>query len=91
MRQEEPPLALARPKAACTPRQAAFAPRETIPVENSLGRVLALANVSCPPAVPIVMCGEEIDEAAREALRRCGIEEVTVVKTFPDGEGRPPL
>lgn len=82
VRQEEPPIALARPKAACTPRQAAFAPRETIPVENSLGRVLALANVSCPPAVPIVMCGEEIDEAAREALRRCGVEEVAVIKTF---------
>lgn len=91
VRQEEPPLALARPKAACTPRQAAFAPRETIPVENSLGRILALANVSCPPAVPIVMCGEEIDEAAQEALCRCGIEEVTVVKPFPEGEGGPPL
>ena len=85
VRQEEPPIALARPKAACTPRQAAFAPRETIPVENSLGRILALANVSCPPAVPIVMCGEEIDEAAREALCRCGIEEVTVIKASPLG------
>ena len=82
VRQEEPPIALARPKAACTPRQAAFAPRETIPVENSLGRILALANVSCPPAVPIVMCGEEIDEAAQEALCRCGVEEVTVIKAF---------
>lgn len=85
VRQEAPPIALARPKAACTPRQAAFAPRETIPVENSLGRILALANVSCPPAVPIVMCGEEIDEAAREALQRCGIEEVTVIKASPSG------
>ena len=82
VRQEAPPIALARPKAACTPRQAAFAPRETIPVENSLGRILALANVSCPPAVPIVMCGEEIDEAAREALCRCGVEEVAVIKAF---------
>lgn len=84
-RQEAPPVALAHPKAVCTPRQAAFAPRETIPVENSLGRVLALANVSCPPAVPIVMCGEEIDEAARQALCRCGIEEVTVIKASPSG------
>ena len=84
-RPEEPPLALAHPKAVCTPRRAAFAPRETIPVEESLGRVLALANVSCPPAVPIVMCGEEIDEAAIEALRRCGMEEVTVIKASPSG------
>lgn len=84
-RQEAPPLALAHPKAVCTPRQAAFALRETVPVSESLGRVLALANVSCPPAVPIVMCGEEIDEAAREALRRCGIEKVTVIKASPLG------
>ena len=77
---EQPPLALARPRAVCTPRQAAFAPRETVPAEKSLGRVLALANVSCPPAVPIVMCGERIDEAALEAFRRCGIAHVTVMK-----------
>ena len=82
-RPQEPPLPLAHPRAVCTPRRAAFAPRETIPVEESLGRVLALANVSCPPAVPIVMCGEEIDEAALEALRHCGVEEVAVIKSFP--------
>ena len=77
---EQPPLTLASPRAVYTPRQAAFAPRETVPVEKSLGRVLALANVSCPPAVPIVMCGERIDEAALEAFRRCGIAHVTVMK-----------
>ncbi len=76
----EPSLVRTRPEAVCSPRQAAFAPQESIPSENSLGRVLAAATVSCPPAVPIVMCGERIDETALEAFRRCGIEHVTVMK-----------
>ena len=76
----EPPLIRTQPEAVCSPRQAAFAPQETIPAKESLGRVLSAATVSCPPAVPIVMCGERIDETALEAFRRCGIEHVTVMK-----------
>ena len=76
----EPPLIRTQPDAVCSPRQAAFAPQETIPAKESLGRVLSAATVSCPPAVPIVMCGERIDETALEAFRRCGIEHVTVMK-----------
>lgn len=76
----EPPLIRTQPDAVCSPRQAAFAPQETIPAKESLGRILSAATVSCPPAVPIVMCGERIDETALEAFRRCGIEHVTVMK-----------
>ena len=76
----EPPLIRTQPEAVCSPRQAAFAPQETIPAKESLGRILSAATVSCPPAVPIVMCGERIDETALEAFRRCGIEHVTVMK-----------
>ena len=76
----EPSLLRTRPEAVCSPRQAAFAPQETIPAEESLGRVLAAATVSCPPAVPIVMCGERIDKTAMEAFRRCGVAYVTVIK-----------
>ena len=76
----EPPLLRAQPEAVCSPRQAAFAPQETVPAKESLDRILSAATVSCPPAVPIVMCGERIDETALEAFRRCGIEYVTVMK-----------
>lgn len=76
----QPPPVLTRPEVVCSPRQAAFAPRERIPVEESLGRILASTAVSCPPAVPIVMCGERIDAAAVAAFLRCGIEWVDVVK-----------
>ena len=75
-RQALPPL---RPPVRLTPRQAAFAPRETVPAERSLGRILAAAAVSCPPAIPIVMCGEEIDAAALAWLRYYGIDKIPVV------------
>jgi arginine/lysine/ornithine decarboxylase len=67
-------------KKAMSIRQAAFSPCETVPVEESVGRVLATATVGCPPAVPIVVCGEIIDEAAVACFRYYGIDTCTVVK-----------
>ena len=60
-------------------REAAFSTTEVIPVEKSLGRILASPTVGCPPAVPVVACGEEIDEAALACFRYYGIETCTVV------------
>lgn len=61
-------------------RQAALSRQETLPVEQCLGRVLAAVSVGCPPAVPIVICGEEIDRQALECFRYYGIQHCTVVK-----------
>lgn len=60
-------------------REAAFSPCETVPVGESVGRVLSAASVGCPPAVPIVVCGERIDEAAAACFSYYGIENCTVV------------
>ena len=57
-----------------------MSPCETVAVEDSVGRVLAAASVGCPPAVPIVVCGEVIDENAVRCFRYYGIETVTVVE-----------
>ncbi len=73
------PPAIGRPKHVLSPREAMLAPSEKLPVEQSLGRILASPGVSCPPAVPILVCGEQIDEAAIHAFRYYGIEEVDVV------------
>lgn len=81
---EEPP-ALPRPRRVMTPRQALFSPWEELPVESCLGRVLAVPTVSCPPAVPILICGEEIDEGAVVCFRYYGIDRVTVVKDGRNG------
>ena len=61
-------------------REAALSPCETVPVGESVGRVLAAASVSCPPAVPILVCGERIDEAAVRCFQYYGIEACSVVK-----------
>lgn len=66
-------------KKAMSVRCAALSPCETVKAESSVGRVLAAATVSCPPAVPIVVCGEIIDEAAINLFRYYGIKECTIV------------
>jgi len=60
-------------------REAVLAPCETIPVRSSAGRILAAASVGCPPAVPIVVCGERIDDAAIQCFTYYGITECTVM------------
>ena len=61
-------------------REALLSHAETIPVSESKGRILAAASVGCPPAVPILVCGERIDENAIRCFQYYGIETVTVVK-----------
>lgn len=68
------------PQRIMSVRQAALSPSETIPAEESLGRVLAAATVSCPPAVPVVVCGERVDEAALACFRYYGIGSCAVVE-----------
>lgn len=61
-------------------RDAALSPCETLPVERCLGRILAAATVGCPPAVPILVCGERIDEHALACFRYYSIETCMVVR-----------
>ena len=75
---EKMPFA-ARPAKALSPRQAMLAPCERVKVIECKGRVLASANVSCPPAIPILVCGEVIDESAVSLLNYYGITECDVV------------
>ena len=77
---DEQPPQLKRPVVRITPREAVFSLQECIPVAQSKGRILASASVNCPPAVPVVVCGEEIDESAMECFAYYGIEKVYVVK-----------
>ena len=75
-----PQLPLARGERACSIRQAAFAPRETVDAAHSLGRVCGLPTVGCPPAIPIAVSGEEITPAALELMQRYGVTEVSVLR-----------
>jgi arginine/lysine/ornithine decarboxylase len=61
---EEKPPVLPHPRRVLSIREAMLALTEEIPVEQAAGRVFADAQVSCPPCIPIIACGEEVDEAA---------------------------
>ncbi len=77
---EQTLCALPLPRRVLSVREAMFAQSEVLRVEKCLGRVLAEANVSCPPAVPIIACGEEIDENALHAFNYYGVTHCRVVK-----------
>lgn len=76
---EKPPKPLPAEKAMSV-RKACMAECEEIPVDKSRGRVFAETNISCPPAVPVVVCGERIDNAAVECFNYYGIDRCIVVK-----------
>jgi len=79
------PSAAPRPveaEAVLSPGEALFSPSETVPVRNALGRILATPSVGCPPAVPILICGERINDGAVEAFLYYGVEECAVVKAL---------
>ena len=75
-----PALRLAPPETVCTVREAVLAPQETVPAEQSLGRILATPTVSCPPAVPLLVSGEVVREDALALFRRYGIPTVSVLR-----------
>ena len=61
-----------------TVRQAVFAPSEWVDVREAVGRVCASPTVSCPPAIPIAVSGEEITPETARLLSRYGISRVMV-------------
>ncbi len=61
-------------------REAMLAPSEVVSVKDSVGRVLADANVSCPPAIPILACGERICEKFAALFEYYAVDKVRVVK-----------
>ena len=60
-------------------REAMLSPAREVCAAKSVGRVLASTSVGCPPAVPIVICGERIDGAAAEAFAYYGVKTCMVV------------
>ena len=60
-------------------RKAMLSLSEEIPVTEAEGRILSAASVGCPPAVPIVVCGQRISKEAVVAFQYYGIEVCNVV------------
>lgn len=62
-------------------RQALFSVSEELPVNRCVGRILANASITCPPAIPILICGEEMTLDAVKAMEYYGILTCRVVKS----------
>lgn len=60
-------------------REAMTGLAEEVPAKKSLGRILADACVSCPPAVSILTGGEKVDDSALRCFCYYGIEKVSCV------------
>ena len=69
-----------RPVRAILPRDAMLSATEQVSTAEAEGRILATASVGCPPAIPIAVSGEIIDETTRRAFEYYGIDTVCVVK-----------
>lgn len=80
---EQAPI-LPRPRRAISPREAVLLPAQILPLEQCEGRVLGALSVSCPPAVPVAVCGEIIDCEAIRAMQYYGISECGVIRTVKE-------
>ena len=68
------------PTVRMTAREALLSPAESLPAAACLGRTLAVATVGCPPAVPILVSGEVVDEEALALFAYYGIPSLRVTK-----------
>lgn len=60
-------------------RDALFSKSEEISIEKAEGRICASPTVSCPPAIPIVVSGEEITPEHIKLLKYYGKDKIKVV------------
>ena len=60
-------------------REAMLRPSRRVPIAEAVGCVLAEPGISCPPAVPILVCGERISVEAVAAFEYYGITHCEVV------------
>ena len=74
-----PEFSLKPPRREMAIREAVFSPSVLIDVKESLGRICAAETVSCPPAVPIAVCGEVINQDMAELFGIYNIKKVCVV------------
>jgi arginine/lysine/ornithine decarboxylase len=74
-----PPTAKKRER-VISAKEALFSESEEIDVTESLGRVVSEITIGCPPAVPLITCGEKIDETVIKCLTYYVIEKIKVIK-----------
>lgn len=74
------PPVISRPQVRLSIKKAVFSKSELVKTVNAVGRVCAAPIAACPPAVPIVVSGEVIDENIARVLLKFGIDKIEVLK-----------
>ena len=74
------PPRLPMPNVKMTPHDTIFSDSEVLPSRKCRGRICAASAIGCPPAVPLIVGGEVIDDSVIENLEYYGIKNCTVVK-----------
>ena len=75
----EPVPAASRAERVLSIREALLSPSVECDVSECVDRVLASAAITCPPAVPVLVCGERITEDAVRCFTYYGITTCRVV------------
>jgi len=70
---------MAVPEVRMSAREAVLSLSREVDIQDAIGEVLASVSVSCPPAIPIAVCGEVIDEKVIELFRYYGVEKCRIV------------
>lgn len=73
-------LPMTETKQMMTIRDAMFSAPESIRAKDACGRICRVPTVSCPPAIPIAVPGELIDETMIQLFQYYGIEKLDVIK-----------
>lgn len=73
------PPKMSRPQIAMSQKQAMERDFEILPAAQCEGRILASDCVFCPPAIPVVACGEIIDNEAIKLFEYYGIDSLKVI------------
>lgn len=68
-----------KPKAALPMWEAVWKPCRAIPIEQAKGEVCGAIKSPCPPGVPIVFPGEEIDDDAITAMKMHGKKYISII------------
>lgn len=74
------PPKIVKPAIKAKPSDVIYLQSEVLPVDRCEGRICAYSVVGCPPAVPVVVCGEVIDRDVIACLKYYGNETCCVAK-----------
>ena len=72
-------LPLLRPLQAMSIREAFLSCSREVPVEEAVGMICADTAITCPPAIPIVVCGEVISDSALPIFRHYSIDRISII------------